>query len=212
MKKKEKKDLTDKELQKIVENGYNKIAEEYMNQRDLFDIQKELKEFMALIPEKGTILDVGCGGGIPVAKKLFENGFQVTGIDISENMLSLAKKNVPEVKFLKMDMKEINFDEKTFDGITSTYAIFHIPRENHKELFKTLHSILKDNGVILVSMGSSKWEEVSEFYDAPMYWSHYKGNKNREIVEQSGFEIIFAEDREHGGETHYWILARKNNE
>jgi hypothetical protein len=42
-----------------------------------------------------------------------------------------------------------------------------------------------------------------------MYWSHYGPEKNRKIIEEAGFEIIFDKIDTSGGEKHQIILARK---
>ena len=103
------------EISELVEKGYNKIAEAYYAHRDLNKFNSELDRLISLIPKGAHILDVGCGVGIPTSKYLIERGFKVTGIDISETMLNLAQKNVPNGKFIKMDMNEIKFEENTFD-------------------------------------------------------------------------------------------------
>ena len=87
---------------KLVEQGYNKIAEDYYNHRDLNKFNKELEEFAFLLPDNAHILDVGCGAGIPTAKFLTQRGIKVTGIDLSETMLNLARKMVPNAEFIKI--------------------------------------------------------------------------------------------------------------
>ena len=69
--------------------------------------------------QKGaSVLDLGCGPGIPITKELVKRGFNVTGVDISDNMIKLARKNVPEAKYFRMSMTNIDFT-KEFDGVLS---------------------------------------------------------------------------------------------
>jgi ubiquinone/menaquinone biosynthesis C-methylase UbiE len=117
----------------LVEKGYNTIAEDYYNHRDLEKFNSELEKFTSLLTDNAHILDAGCGAGIPTAKFLVNRGIKVTGIDISETMLNLAKKIVPEAKYIKMDINRLNFKEYTFDGIISVYTLFHIPKIKHFE-------------------------------------------------------------------------------
>ena len=117
--------MADKE--KVVRNGYDKIAREYHASRNRFDHGKELKEFAALLPKNAKVLDVGCGAGVPVARFLVESGFDVKGIDFSENMLKLARKNVPEAVFIKKDMNKLDFAENSFDGLAAFYSVIHVP-------------------------------------------------------------------------------------
>ena len=116
------------EISKLVEQGYNQIAEDYYTHRDLKKFDSELEKFSSYLSENAHVLDVGCGAGIPTAKFLIKKGFDVSGIDLSEKMLELARKNVPAARFIKMDMNDLKFEENTFDGITSLYTLFHVSK------------------------------------------------------------------------------------
>jgi 2-polyprenyl-3-methyl-5-hydroxy-6-metoxy-1,4-benzoquinol methylase len=193
----------------LLRAGYNKIALDYHQQRYLFDNRHEIDNFASLVCKNGMILDVGCGSGVPVAYTLSKKGFKVIGIDISEEMINLARKHVPKGVFLLQDMKSMDFDSNTFDGIISTYAIFHIPREQHLKLMKNFNTMMKKAGLLLVSMGSTEWEGKDKFHGAMMYWSHYDSQKNVDIVKKAGFIILKDQVIESRGEKHQWILAKK---
>ena len=72
-----------------------------------------------------------------------------------------------------------------------------------------INSFLPVGGLILLTMGSSDWEGIEEFYGTKMYFSHYGSGKNKEIVERAGFELILNEIDTFKGEEHQVILARK---
>jgi len=127
----------------IVRRGYDSRAEEYNANRHLYDNRKELGEFASLLPKNAKVLDVGCGAGVPVSEFLVHSGFDVTGIDFSENMLKLARKNVPKARFSKRDMTKLNFENESFDGLTAFYSIIHVSRQKHFSLFQSFHRILK---------------------------------------------------------------------
>ncbi len=196
---------------KVVQEGYNKIAGEYSDWRRAFKNRKQLEELAALLPEKAQILDVGCGTGIPATKFLFERGYEVVGIDLSVEMLKMARINVPGAEFLEKDMTQLDFENGSFDGLTAFYSIIHVPREKHQALFHTFNRILKPDGLILISLGRTEWEGTEDFHGALMFWSHYGREKSMELVERAGFDIIFDKLVEDGGETHYWVLARKES-
>ncbi|MFB0503355.1 MAG: class I SAM-dependent methyltransferase [Candidatus Bathyarchaeia archaeon] len=198
--------------EEIVRKGYDKIASQYDEYRDLFNNETELNEFMSLVRPGGHILDAGCGSGV-VARALVDNGFQVTGIDISQKMIDIAKHRIPEAEFIIGDMAALEFDNETFDGVVSTYAVFHIPRTKHFSLFLEFHRILKKGGALLFSVGSKgkgtdgvwEWEE---FQSVPMYWSYYPPSKTVELLKSADFQIVFSRNVEQTGETHFWILAK----
>lgn len=204
---------------KIVEKSYNQIAEKYLRRFRLnSDANKHtvkyLKLLINLLPRKAKILDLGCGAGIPTTKILAQY-YQVVGVDISEKQIQLARKNVPEAKFIKTDMLEVDLPDNSFDAIVSLYAIIHIPREHHQELLRKIRKMLKPDGYFLATMGVSDLKEAKEenWLGAPMYWSHFDKKRNLEMLQQAGFEVIKAkvevekEDREEV--KHLYVLAKK---
>lgn len=197
---------------RLVKTGYNQCAKNYADNRDLFKNQKYLKDLAKELSVGAEILDIGCGSGVPIDKYLLEKGFKVTGIDISEEMVKLAKKNLPNGQYLVRDMTEIDFPESSFDAVVSFYAIFHIPREDHLPLLKKLHTLLKTNGYLLMTMGSSDWEGTEDdFHGAKMFWSHYGREKNIESVKEAGFKIIYETVDTSGDEKHLIIFAKKQH-
>jgi ubiquinone/menaquinone biosynthesis C-methylase UbiE len=198
--------MADKES--IVRKGYNEIAEEYHVNRYRFNHGKELKEFAALLPKNAKVLDVGCGAGVPVTGFLVKSGFEVTGIDFSENMLKLGRKNVPKAVFIKKDMNRLDFAEDSFDGLVAFYSIIHVPREKHSSLFESFHRMLKPEATMLVCMGPDEWEATDEYLGTTMFWSQYSPEKSLQLVKNAGFQIIYDKILIRGGERHYWIMAR----
>lgn len=193
-----------------VKAGYNVAAKNYSSEfRDQFKNEKHLTRLVEVLPPRSTILDVGCGAGKPIDSFLVLKGMKVSGIDISEAQIELAKANVPEANYEVRDMSELQDGEFQVDAIVSFYAIFHTPRENHADLLKKFRSFLKPNGYLLITMGASDWEgKEDNFCGSEMYWSHYGAEKNKELIEEAGFEIVFSEVDTAGGENHLVILAR----
>ena len=197
------------EISKLVEQGYNRIAEDYYSHRNISKFNSELEKFASLLPEKPHILDLGCGAGIPTAKFLTGKGIRVTGIDLSETMLNLARKNVPNGEFLKMDMNELKFNKNTFDGIISVYALFHVPRDKHIDIFRKAFEIMKSGGILMINIGIHESEGTSRFFGVPMFWSNFSPKSTLELVKEAGFSIISEAVLERGGEHQYWIFGKK---
>ena len=124
------------DYRELVRTAYNRCAMDYAGQKRTTP-GAELNLITERLAPSSKVLDVGCGAGIPVAQHL-AGAFSFTGIDISSNMIALAKKNVPTAKFVIADVMETEFPACSFDAIISFYAIFHIPRQEH---LKSLSSI-----------------------------------------------------------------------
>ena len=193
----------------LVRKGYNKIARKYMEVRDQFTNDRYLMMLNNLLEPNSKILDLGCGAGKPVDKFFIYHGHRVTGIDISEKQIKLAKKNTPRARYELKDIASLRNGEYQVDAVLSFYTIIHTPRETHRELFDKINSFLPEGGLALVTMGSSEWEGIEDFYGVDMYFSHYGPEKNRAIIEKAGFKLLLDEIDTSGGERHQVILARK---
>jgi len=195
----------------IVQKGWNKIGKIYDEHRIKDKIDQELQEFVDLLPKEAKILDAGSGSGDPASKYLDKAGLKVTGIDISDTMLEMAKKNVPNADFIKKDILELDFKDETFDGVISVFTLFHIPKERHKDVFQNFYRVLKQGGIMLINTGISESEGVSRFFGVPMYWSNNPPEITLNYVKEVGFSILFEGVLVRGGEYQYWIFAKKNN-
>lgn len=109
------------------------------------------------IPKKSKILDVGCGKG---RHSIYFNtqGMHVTGIDLSKNNISFAKKNKNKnLQFKVWDMRKV-FKINTFNIVTNLFTSFGYFEED-KEEQETMNSMalsLKENGILIIDFMNSK--------------------------------------------------------
>ena len=199
---------------KTVREGYNVIAERYLSERkrDSEDVRL-LDELIERLPAHAKVLDAGCGAGVPISKMLSDR-FHVTGVDFSEAQIQLARRNVPHAIFLCEDMTELDFPDNTFDGVTSYYAIIHIPREQHQALLANFHRMLKPGGFALLCLGAEHLiDDIDEnFYGARMYWSHYDRETYLGLLKEVGFQLLWSRlvaDESCEGAKHLFVLAQK---
>jgi len=202
------------DYKETVKSGYNKIADRYLTERNQEGENVRLiYDFIELLSPKSKVLDAGCGAGLPIAKILTEQ-FDVIGVDFSEAQIRLAKKNVPNAHFFCQDMTGLDFPDESLDGICSYYAIIHIPREEHEELFVNFHRMLRTGGVALLCLGAEDLvDDVDENYlGTRMYWSHFNSNTYIKMLKKCGFTIIWAKhiaDETCEGAKHLFVLAQK---
>jgi cyclopropane fatty-acyl-phospholipid synthase-like methyltransferase len=193
----------------FIRKQYNKVAEKYFILRKSFKSEPYLKKFSSFLPKGVTILDIGCGSGIPVDSYFTKHDFKVIGIDISDKQIELARKNVPSASFEQKDMSKLKNNEYQVGAVVSFYAIFHTPRETHLDLFRKIKTFIPKKAYILVTMGYDEWEGAEKGAGGEMMeWSHYGADKNREIIEKAGFQIVFNKIDTSGGEKHLVIIAK----
>ena len=197
---------------KLVENGYDQIAKDYLAWREeeplLF--RDELQDLCDCLPQNASILDVGCGAGVPVTLFLSER-FNVTGIDISEQQIILARQHVSRATFFKQDMLELDVPPQSFDAVTCFYSLIHVPRGKHALALANMHCALKVGGYLLIITGNGNLiDDVDTFFGKEMYWSHFDCATSLQMIREAGFQVIWdkvVSDRPSG--SHVLVLAQK---
>jgi SAM-dependent methyltransferase len=102
-------------------------------QRQLFE-KSWLDRFTALIPPGGTILDIGCGFGKPIAAFLIGQGFDVSGVDSSPTMISLCQRDFPGQQWQVADMRQLALEQR-FAGIIAWDSFFHLTFDDQRNMF-----------------------------------------------------------------------------
>ena len=182
----------------LVKQGYDRCASAYDAARQR-EANPELELIASRLSDGARILDIGCGAGVPIARAL-SGRFSVTGIDISGEQIRLARQNVPAGAFLQSDVMTVDFSDASFDAVVSFYTIFHIPREEHEELFRRIRRWLKPGGYVLASVAAQEEDPYTEddFFGVRMYWSNYGLAHYVELLKKLGYQLIETEVIEHG--------------
>jgi cyclopropane fatty-acyl-phospholipid synthase-like methyltransferase len=168
-----------------------------------------LKRLSKLIERGKTVLDVGCGDGLPVDAYLVKQGFAVNGIDASARMIERARKNVPEGFYEVKDMFDLKEGEYCVNGVVSLRATLHIPRKRYSTLLKTFASFMPNGGALLLAMEPRKKEGIEDDgHDGTVLRSHDEADSNTELIESAGFTAIVNDIGGSGDEKYQIILAR----
>jgi SAM-dependent methyltransferase len=210
---------------RVVEDGYDRMAESYLGSKNPEDPTTlgALEELTRGLPSGAAVLDLGCGAGVPVTRRLVDHRFAVTGVDFSARQLELARRLVPAANFVKADVTDLDFPPGSFDAVVAFYSIIHVPRIEHPMLLRRIHRWLKPGGAFLATwaLGAREGEEedwegwgaAMRGRDAPAGRLSGEAAKLR-ILREAGFEVASAEARTGKGtgdqeETWLWVLARR---
>lgn len=166
-----------------------------------------------MIGRGSRVLDLGCGAGIPTTVELAQR-FVVTGIDASLRQIEAARRNVPNATFIHGDFATADFPPGSFDAAIALYAISHVPREEHADLFVRIASWLPIGGLFLATLGARDSPDWSgEWLGSQMFFSSFDADRNRQLVADAGFDLLRAEvidTVEPEGPTPFlWVLARR---
>jgi ubiquinone/menaquinone biosynthesis C-methylase UbiE len=110
--------MADDNQKQLVALGYDRIADSYLERFGRSSVRAaKLAEVIGQLPAGASILDLGCGAGIPVAHELVTLGFNVTGVDASSGQIARARRNVSRARFIQADMAAVQFAPESFDAV-----------------------------------------------------------------------------------------------
>lgn len=163
---------------------YNQNAAEYFDQTVEIDMQEHWDRFLQLIPEGGSILDLGCGSGRD-SEYFISLGFDVTAMDASEEMCALASIHIGQ-DVLNLSFEEMDFDE-VFDGIWACASLLHVPSDKIDDIFTKVMKSMKVNGVLFMSFRYGDFEGER----AGRYYTDYRTKALKELIaRQEEMELI----------------------
>lgn len=141
---------------------YSRRAVEWDRDRGKTLIEKAwLDAFLAHVPPAGTILDLGCGSGEPIARYLIEQGRSVTGIDAAPGLIELCRRRFPDHDWRVADMRRLDLG-RSFDGAVVWHSAFHLTPQDQREMFAVYERHIAPGGVLMFTSGSRQGEVLGE--------------------------------------------------
>jgi SAM-dependent methyltransferase len=166
-----------------------------------------LRRAMALASRRGSALDVGCGSGGRIVSELLGNGFDVLGIDASEQMVELARRKHPESPFLVEDIC-IWTPPEPADLVIAWDSIFHVPYREQRAVVHKLCRSLASGGVLLFTAGGSDGELSGEMHGHTFTYSSLADAEYLEIINGESCRCVLLE-RDQFPDEHVVIMAVK---
>lgn len=131
--------------------------EKYMDISHYYDL---LDVFCERLKPGASVLDIACGPG-NITHYLLEKrpDLKAWGIDLSANMLDLARMNNPSARFSLMDARAIDSIEKKFDGIICGFCLPYLNRSETQKLIQDVAGLLQPGGVFYLSTMEDDYEK-----------------------------------------------------
>jgi len=192
--------------------SYEKIAAWFDEHRSKDLMEKEyLDLIIQSIPSRGTILDLGCGTGEPLAKFFIERGYQVTGIDGSQKMIDFCQKRFSNGHFFVKDMRGLNLAQK-FDAVIAWDSFFHLNHEDQRSMFPIFEAHIKPSGILVFTGGPQEGEVWSNNGGENLYHASLSTDEYTQLLRRHHFEVIAhkIEDPNCGDHT-VWVARAVGN-
>ena len=202
-----------------LKNTYNKVAEAWFkdHQDDAWWIEGTDK-FVSFIEPCGAVLDAGCGCGVK-SKYLAERGMKVVGIDFSERLIDIAKREFTGSDFRVMDMREAGKLKQKFDGVFTQASLLHIPKKEIIDVLRNLLSVLKDSGYFYVAVKEKKPDgpdeeikkENSYGYEYERFFSYFTLDELKKYLNEVGLRVCYESITPSGNTRWIQVICQKIN-
>lgn len=128
------------------------------------------RKALQFLDRTGRALDVGCGSSGRFSELLLERGFVVEGLDISAEMIRLARERHPQVVFHHADVCKWQ-PPGEYDFISAWDSVWHVPLAAQEAVWRKLMNALAHGGVLLLTTGGlDEPEDVqNDAMGVPMY-------------------------------------------
>ncbi|MGQ8364448.1 class I SAM-dependent methyltransferase [Glaciecola sp. 1036] len=167
------------------------------------------KRALKFVKNPASAFDVGCGCSGRIFDLLIEHGLTAKGIDVSEQMVALAKERHPTIDIICGDICEYSFTEQ-YDFITAWDSIWHIPLASQQAVMDKLVNALAPAGVLLFSFGGTENADkhVNTAMGPAMYYSTLGTNGYIELLLSKGMQLKHLEFDQFP-ERHGYLIAQK---
>jgi SAM-dependent methyltransferase len=188
-------------------NGYEGVASVFIAGRGRDSSEtgaSDVAHWSQLLPGGATVLDLGCGTGVPISLALIERGFKVYGVDASPTMVAAFQARFPTVPVECAAVEESDFFGRTFDGVVAWGLFFLLEADVQRRLVAKIARVLQSGGRLLFTAPSQNcsWADVmTERTSISLGHEAY-----RNVLEAEGMSLVGTHRDD--AENHYYFAQK----
>ena len=187
-------------------NGWEAVANDFIGSRAQSSVgAATVRAWAQSLPSGASVLDLGCGFGVPISEVLIASGFVVYGVDASPTSCAEFRRRFPEARVACEAVEDSAFFNRTFDAVIAWGLLFLLPPATQRELIQRVARVLVPGGRFL--------------FTAPTQTATWNDLSTGRLSESLGFAAYSAELTKAGltlvseyvdeGENHYYDAVRK---
>jgi 2-polyprenyl-3-methyl-5-hydroxy-6-metoxy-1,4-benzoquinol methylase len=193
-----------KNVAKDKSNGYEQVAETFISQRNTSIGVSTIRSWSRTLPRGSSVLDLGCGHGVPISQALIAEGFAVYGVDASEKMITAFGRRFPSAYAKCVAAEDSEFFGRSFDGAVAWGLLFLLPPEVQKSVIRKVAKALRPGGKFLFTSPREAvtWQDALTGRESISLGSEMY----RQILSAEGFTL--DGERSDEGDNHYYFAIR----
>lgn len=186
-------------------NGYEAVAAQLMAARERSRVGVQTVRHSARsLPRGASILDLGCGHGVPIAQALLEDGFAVHGVDASPSLTAAFRTRFPHAHVACEAVEDSRFFDRTFDGVIAIGLMFLLPAQTQRDLIHRVAAALKHGGRFLFTAPTQSCTWADLLTGRPSMSLGFEAY----VAELEKAGLVLVGEHVDEGENHYYDAAR----
>lgn len=185
-------------------NGYEEVAERFVVTRNPRIGRSTVREWSHALAPGSSILDVGCGHGVPISQVLTEEGFALYGVDASATMVESFRKRFPNAHAECAAVEDSAFFARTFDGVVAWGLMFLLPPDVQFLLIRKVAKVLNSSGKFLFTSPKEAvtWQDALTGHELVSLGA----GRYRQLVHAEGLVLVGEMSDE--GNNHYYSVRK----
>lgn len=164
--------------------AYASRVDEYLSMSHKGKPQQDLREFIAVLPKSGHVLDLGCGPGM-YAAVMVAAGLTVDATDASAEMVASARDH------FHLDARQAQFSDldanKAYDGVFASFSLLHAPKSDLPGHLARIQNALKPGGLLFLAMKTGTGEHRDSL---GRFYAYYTTQELTDHLSHAGFSNI----------------------
>jgi cyclopropane fatty-acyl-phospholipid synthase-like methyltransferase len=181
-------------------NGYESISQEFISRRSAEIGVTEVRSWAKTLQKGSSVIDLGCGSGLPLTSSLVAEGLDVFGLDASPSLVDAFRKNLPGTPVLCEAVQTSDCFHRSFDATLAWGLIFLLAAEEQHSLIQRFANILNTGGRLLFTSPAraGNWKDAMTSMT-----SLSLGAEDYRKLLKSVFISVFREYENDGGNHYY---------
>lgn len=190
-------------------SGYEAVADHFLARRGSVPCsgigERKVRRWARRIPQRSSVIDLGCGPGFPLTAVLVEEGLDVFGVDGSPAFVAAFRRNLPGVPVLCEAVQDSRMFDRTFDAALAWGLIFLLKVEDQHRLIQKFSEILVPGGRLLFTAPAKavNWIDGMTDLESVSLGAEQYG----QLLDAAGLTV--SEEYEDEGENHYFDAFKR---
>ena len=186
-------------------NAYEACAAQFINARDPSSIgASTVDRWAKSIPNKASLLELGCGTGYPITRKISKLDLQYYAVDSSPTLIKLFRARFSSISTQCVRVQDFDYFDQKFDAVLAVGLIFRLTDEDQMNLISRISNALNVHGQFLFSAPSQivHWKDICAGCECLSLGQA----KYEEILQEAGFRFLTTYMDE--GKNYYYEAQR----